>query len=354
MPFDMRLWKANGANLEPLESAELNQEERLEEWISRDPSILGMELAIFGRQVVTINNGRIDLLALDRDANCVIIELKKGRTPREVIAQLLDYASWVVDLNFDELENIARRYDGNSLTAAYERVFGAPLPETVNTSHHMVLVASQLDASSERIIGYLAEQHEVGINAVFFTFFADGDKELLGRAWLRDPIETVERAENKKRRPWSGYWFVNVGDGAHRNWDDNRQYGYIGAGGGEKYARALQNLKAGDKIFAYMKGLGYVGYGQITKEAVPVEDFVVEPLRKPILDLPLKAPKAGDRSGTDRSEWAVGVNWIKTVGREEAKTFKGVFANQNIVCKLRDQATVEFLTRSFGLNGAEG
>lgn len=35
------------------------------------------------------------------------------------------------------------------------------------------------------------------------------------------------------------------------------------------------------------------------------------------------------------SEWAVAIKWLKAFPREEAKTFKGVFANQNIVCKLR-------------------
>jgi hypothetical protein len=35
-------------------------------------------------------------------------------------------------------------------------------------------------------------------------------------------------------------------------------------------------LKAGDKIFAYMKGLGYVGYGEVMKEATPIGDFTVD------------------------------------------------------------------------------
>lgn len=30
-----------------------------------------------------------------------------------------------------------------------------------------------------------------------------------------------------------------------------------------------------------------------------------------------------------------------------ARWFKGAFANQNIVCKLRDQATVDFLIEEF-------
>src|SRR5204862_157232 len=101
------------------------------------------------------------------------------------------------------------------------------------------LVAAELDASSQRIIEYLADRHGISINAVFFNFFASDGKELLGRAWLRDPVETIERSEAKKRRPWAGYWFVNVGEGQHRNWDDNRRYAFVGAGQGERYSRPL-------------------------------------------------------------------------------------------------------------------
>ena len=351
MPFEMRLWKVGDDRLTPLGSSQLDQEERLETWIARDPAILGMELAIFGRQVQTDHGGRIDLLALDRDGGCVIIELKRARTPREVVAQLLDYASWVVELDFERLETIAQSFAAKPLQAIYEATFGSSLPETVNASHHMILVAAELDASSERIINYLADHHDISINAVFFNFFASDGKELLGRAWLRDPVETIEHSEAKKRGPWSGYWFVNVGEdeGDYRNWDDNRRYGYVGAGQGEKYSRPLQHLRPGDKMFAYMRGLGYVGYGEVTQPAVPIRDFVPDGQQQRLLDLPLRATRAAENAdSSEQSEWAVGVRWINTVDRDKARTFKGVFANPNIVCKLRDEPTLDFLRTEFG------
>ncbi len=82
MSFEMMLWKVTGTKLHPISVAALDQEQRLEDWIAADPSILGMELAIIGRQVQTEFGGKIDLLALDPDGNCVALELKRGRTPR--------------------------------------------------------------------------------------------------------------------------------------------------------------------------------------------------------------------------------------------------------------------------------
>ncbi len=62
MSFEMMLWKVAGANLQPVSVSTLDQEQRLEDWIAADPSILGMELAIIGRQVQTAYGGRIDSL----------------------------------------------------------------------------------------------------------------------------------------------------------------------------------------------------------------------------------------------------------------------------------------------------
>jgi hypothetical protein len=351
MSFEMTLWRVVDSRLEMIAPAHLEQERRLEDWIAKDPSILELDIAIIGRQVQTDFRGRIDLLALDRNANCVILELKRGRTPREVVAQLLDYGAWVKDLGYSELDQIAQRCMSKTIRSIFHDAFGETIPETVNASHNLIVVASALDDSSERIISYLSEEYDVSINAVFFTFFRENNAEFLGRAWLRDPIETIERSEARKRAPWSGYWFVNVGEGEYRNWDDNRQYGYISAGQGEKYSRPLRHLQVGDKIFAYMKSFGYVGYGEVAKGAVAIGDFVVDEYGKALLELTLRAPRAAEnKDSPEKAEWAVGVRWVNEVPRDQAKTFKGIFTNQNIVCKLRDQKTLEFLCSQFAID----
>jgi hypothetical protein len=263
------------------------------------------------------------------------------------VAQVLDYATWVKDLGYAELDQICQSQRQRSLPALYQQSFDQAMPETVNDSHSMVVIASELDESSERIIAYLAEDCGVAINAVFFRFFKDSITEHLGRAWLKNPEDVLQRTEERKRVPWSGYWFVNVGEGPHRNWEDNVEYGYLGAGQDEKYSRPLLKLQAGDEVFAYMAGLGYVGYGRVDRPAVPIAEFRTSD-GAALLSKPLKAQRASENSGDPKlSEWAVGVKWDKTVTKEQAKTFKGVFANQNIVCKLRHPETLEFVRREF-------
>ena len=47
-----------------------------------------------------------------------------------------------------------------------------------------------------------------------------------------------------------------------------KEHAFISAGGGKKFSDALQKLKVGDKIFAYLGGQGYVGYGEVSTECV--------------------------------------------------------------------------------------
>jgi hypothetical protein len=89
--------------------------------------------------------------------------------------------------------------------------------------------------------------------------FDEGGQTLLATDWLLDQSEVIERSEKKAKAPWSGLWYVNVGDGPHRSWDDMRRYGFFSAGGGEKYTGPLLHLQPGARIVAYQKGAGYVG-----------------------------------------------------------------------------------------------
>ena len=99
-----------------------------------------------------------------------------------------------------------------------------------------------------------------------------------------------------------------------------------------------------------MKGQGYAGFGTVTQPAMMVRDFIPDGQDKNLLDLPLKQPNMSrNKDDPALSEWVVCVNWKKTFPRQEAKTFTGIFANQNIVCLLRDIPTVDFLRKEFSI-----
>jgi hypothetical protein len=56
------------------------------------PRLLSEEWMLIGRQEDTGFGGRVDLLAVAPDGAVVLVELKRDRTPREVVGQAVDYA----------------------------------------------------------------------------------------------------------------------------------------------------------------------------------------------------------------------------------------------------------------------
>jgi len=111
-------------------------------------------------------------------------------------------------------------------------------------------------------------------------------------------------------------------------------------------------LYPGARVFVCIPKTGYVGIGIVKEEAVSVNDFCVEVAGKPtpILTLPLKSAEIGKYAeDPDRSEYLVRIEWLRTKPVEEAIWEKGMFANQNSACKLRNRFTVERLTELFKL-----
>jgi hypothetical protein len=123
------LWKVGDAPVE-LAPSPLATEQLLEGMILASPSLLSDEWMLIGRQEDTGFGERIDLLAIAPDASLVLIELKRERPPREVVAEALDYAAWLEDL---ESERIAAIYSpfspGRSLAEDFRLRFGLDLDE---------------------------------------------------------------------------------------------------------------------------------------------------------------------------------------------------------------------------------
>jgi hypothetical protein len=217
MAEEVRIWQADESDaLTEIKRSKLDREARIEKWISSDISLLSPDLLKIGEQVVTASGGRIDLLCVDRSGNLVIVELKRDRTPREVTAQALDYASWVKELDAETIDAIAVEHLGEGLGTAFQSKFGIELPEVINAHHAMRVVASEIDDSTERIIHYLAESYAVDINAVRFQFFqAQDGREFLIRTFTVAPQvveKSVEGGRTKRTRRTTREEFVGALD----------------------------------------------------------------------------------------------------------------------------------------------
>ncbi len=363
MPIEIGIWRVDGGQPEPVPSSALDKESRLESILEQDLSILGLDsLLLLGRQVMTKYGKRVDLVAIDVDGSVYVLELKRDQTPREVVAQALDYGFWVRSLTSEDLAGIYSQHtEGQLLGAAFRDRFDQELPETLNESHQLIIVAATLDAATERIVSYVAE-YDLPLNVVFFQYFKDGDAEYLTRSWLIDPSEAETRAkaprQRKPRETWNGQdFYYSAGEDGRRTWDDMVRYGFICAGGGPWYSNTLRQLEPGHRVFACIPKAGYVGVGIVRESVQPISTFTVsvDGRRVPILEAPVRAEHMGkDLEDPALREYVVRVEWIKTVPREQAVWEKGMYANQNSVTRLRSSFTLQRVTEAFALADDDG
>lgn len=358
MPIRNAIWKV-GAAPQLLSEAQLPSEKSLEDMIVAAPSMLSDEWMLIGRQEKTASGGTIDLLAIAPDGTLVLIELKRDRTPREVVAQALDYACWVEKLDAKDIDAIYKRFkSGSNLAGDFTARFGQPLDETtLNDSHQIVVVAASLDASTERIVSYLNER-DIPINVLFFQVFAYGNEQLLSRVWMIDPGETqvnVATAGKGDKEPWNGEFYSSFGHGDGRDWEEARQYGFICGGGGSWYSNTLSLLSPGDRVWVNAPGFGYVGVGEVVGPRQSAGEFKIND--QAALDV-LKAGHYHRQFVDDpvRCEYFVPMKWLKTVPIPQAINEIGLFGNQNTVCKPRTpkwRSTVERVRLAFGMGAAD-
>ncbi len=363
MPIQHAIWQVGNQPL-LLTNSRLASEQQLEDMIVRDPRILSSEWMLIGRQEITSFGGRIDLLAIAPDASLILIELKRDRTPREIVAQALDYASWLQGLTAERLVQIYGRFsNGGSLEEAFHKFFGVALDEdSINQSHQIIIAAAELDPSTERIVGYLNER-DIPINVIFFQVFQHGEHQLLSRTWLIDPGETQANAAVGKgsvgeKEPWNGEFYVSFGDATSRSWDDARKFGYISAGGGTWYSQTLKLLSPGDRVWVNIPKKGYVGVGIVEQAVQPANEFMVtgDQGEQSIMAVAQHGAKYSVTADSpELSEYFVKVKWIDTVDTSQAFSEVGLFGNTNSVCQPTTpkwRHTVERLKSVFKSGGA--
>lgn len=123
-------------------------EKTLEDWLQSNPHLLGDDILLIGRQVRT-GHGIIDLLAIDSQGNIVVIELKRGRATREVVAQLNSYLTIADAWTESDLIRNANliRYDRetNNLIKKFKEHFKCAAVPDFNRKQIGVVVAEEYE-----------------------------------------------------------------------------------------------------------------------------------------------------------------------------------------------------------------
>ena len=194
-------------NLVEYQKIPVKKEEELEEFIENHPSILEKDMFIIGRQVETPQKTRIDLLGLDMEGNLIIIELKKDKTPRDVVSQILEYAVWAQNIQYEELNRIATTShvkNHSSLMKKYEIEFDS-IPEFFNEDQKLYIVSEIIDPKTKDIAKYL-KTRGIDITCIELKFYEKNGQKLADTRIVvgkeKTIVEDYTKEGKKKKLSW--------------------------------------------------------------------------------------------------------------------------------------------------------
>lgn len=316
---------------------------------------------------------RIDLLAVDRDANLVVIELKRGDTGVHMELQAIRYAAMVSTMTFDlavdayasHLAALGSEGDPRQMLLEF---LGWTDPGDGEFAPDVHIVLFSEDYSRELTTAVLwLNNHDVNIRAFRMQGYALDGRLLLDFQQIIPLKEAeeyqvrvrkkqqIEQAERRPRVPWNGEYYANFGVHSTRSWEDARRYGFISAGGSPWFTRTLNLLEPGARVWVNRPGVGYVGVGIVESGPQSTREFRVQTDKgmRPYLEV------AEVRAGLEEwlakpglEEQFVKVRWLVTRPDSEAVR-GGLFGNQNSVAKPTTEAwttTVDKLKAAFGID----
>src|SRR5687767_14037281 len=106
MSLEFGMWRIHKDSAAEVSFLPMDAESRLEKILNGNIGIAAPHLMVIGRQARTSFDKVLDLLAIDVEGNLTALELKKDKTYRDIVAQVLDYGSWIRTLRADDIARI--------------------------------------------------------------------------------------------------------------------------------------------------------------------------------------------------------------------------------------------------------
>ncbi len=153
----------------------------IQEWIALNPTILGDDLLIIAKEYDKFDwtNERLDLLAVDRLGNLVIIELKRDDTGADVHWQSIKYASYLHRANAADIVGMLADYTGASEEEAQEKLLrhlDTGDLDSLNRSQRIIIASHRFAREVTSAVLWLNERmSEDVIACVQLTPYQDGD-----------------------------------------------------------------------------------------------------------------------------------------------------------------------------------
>lgn len=225
---------------------------------------------ISASELMTIFNERPrqeepDILALDRNGDLYIFELKRWSSHQENLLQVLRYGQLYGNSNYDELNEMFRKYRKNndSETELYEihkQYFDLSdssrlSKEEFNRKQHFLVVTNGLDQKTVEAIAYW-KKNGLNIDAIVYWVF-----EINGEYFIDfnmySPIEGFLEYE-------SNTYILNTNYSNNEQHTEDMLREHKAAAYYPGWREKIEKLQKGDTIFLYKSGTGIIAFGIAT------------------------------------------------------------------------------------------
>ncbi len=177
-------------------------------WIDRQPSAQDEEGTIFP-----------DLLGVDSEGNLAIVEFKRGKTPRTVVAQVLEYAAWADELPPEQIHDLADAYfekreefRGKTFSEAFREVFD--IPETyelppLKRKLRLFVIAEEIQPRVGHVCRFLRRSCKMDVSCIAVSKFQTESGEEIVSTETKVGDEEIVTPKTRQQRTsppsrWSG------------------------------------------------------------------------------------------------------------------------------------------------------
>ncbi len=206
-----------------------------------------------------------DILALDKNGDLYIFELKRWSSNKENLLQVLRYGQLFGNSNYDELNDMYNNYQaGNGSVLELDEIHQLYFDlsdssklskESFNNKQHFLVVTNGVDQETVEAIIYW-KKNGLNIDAIVYWVFEINDEYFI-EFNMYSPLEgLLEFASNT--------YILNTNYSNNKEHTEDMLNDKKAAAYYPGWREKIQKIQKGDTVFLYQSGFGIIAYGIAT------------------------------------------------------------------------------------------
>lgn len=198
-----------------------------------------------------------DLMAVNRDGDLLIFELKAWEAREYHLLQALRYGQIYGQYSYESLNDLFLKFfpESQDLLRALNNKFGTSLTaDKINRHQHFIVITNGLDFKTRQAILYWSEKG-IDIRSWIYRVYKLAEDDILVEfdtfRIKEDPFEDIEE----------GFYILNTNYGNDPSDDEDMINNKKAAAYLDPWKRNIEKLTRGDKVFLYRSGDGIAAMG---------------------------------------------------------------------------------------------